>query len=399
MTSLMLGSGQVATCTFATGPSGSASCSVPPPPPPGTVIVMVDEPAGNPYYPGFCKAPGMPVLGSPNCSDGRPATILFGVPGGSTHTLSLPPGPYNTGMARLDPPPTGLVPGVGGVVTVVSGQTQICSFTLSAGPVCFVDDGDGVNEPGGYDGNGDGTPDDEQVNVTSLPAAEGGETVTIAAPSDSYTLTSVSAEPAPADLPPGVDLPLGVFGFSVNLPEGVASADVMLHLPAGTNPASYFKRLGDDWVPYPNATISGDVVTLHLVDNDAFDTDPTVGVIGDPGGPVPGFLRPITMGAENAVKAGQTIPVKWRLTDGDGAPVSDPASVVGLASTEHPCDPNLPDQTVTAVTESSVSGLRYLGDGYWQFNWSTNKSWKGQCRRLTLALAGGTTYRAEFRFK
>jgi hypothetical protein len=45
------------------------------------------------------------------------------------------------------------------------------------------------------------------------------------------------------------------------------------------------------------------------------------------------------------------------------------------------------------------SGLRYLGNGEWQFNWKTPKAYSGQCRLMTMALSDASTYTAEFIFK
>ena len=52
-----------------------------------------------------------------------------------------------------------------------------------------------------------------------------------------------------------------------------------------------------------------------------------------------GFFEPINNGdIVNVAKAGQAIPVKWRLTDyGNGTPISDPASFVGLYSYSVSC--------------------------------------------------------------
>jgi hypothetical protein len=45
------------------------------------------------------------------------------------------------------------------------------------------------------------------------------------------------------------------------------------------------------------------------------------------------------------------------------------------------------------------SGLQYLGDGNWQFNWKTPKSYVGHCRIMTLTLNDGSTHDAYFKFK
>ena len=49
-------------------------------------------------------------------------------------------------------------------------------------------------------------------------------------------------------------------------------------------------------------------------------------------------------------------------------------------------------------TYSGTSGLQYLGDGTWQFNWKTPKTCAGQCRTMTLTLSDGSTHEAAFMF-
>jgi hypothetical protein len=50
-------------------------------------------------------------------------------------------------------------------------------------------------------------------------------------------------------------------------------------------------------------------------------------------------------------------------------------------------------------TYSGETRLQYLGDGYWQFNWKTLKSYAGQCRAPTLTLSDDCTLTAAFAFK
>ena len=50
-------------------------------------------------------------------------------------------------------------------------------------------------------------------------------------------------------------------------------------------------------------------------------------------------------------------------------------------------------------TCSGETGLQYLGDWYWQFNWKTLKSEAGQCRALTLTLSDDCTLTAASAFK
>jgi hypothetical protein len=102
-----------------------------------------------------------------------------------------------------------------------------------------------------------------------------------------------------------------------------------------------------------------------------------------------GFFQPIDMNTVNIAKAGQTIPVKWRLTDANGLPISDPAVFVRLYTQTGSCSSSTPPDVVEAYSGSS--GLQYLGDGYWQFNWKTLKSYAGTCRAMYIEFSGGMT--------
>jgi hypothetical protein len=114
-----------------------------------------------------------------------------------------------------------------------------------------------------------------------------------------------------------------------------------------------------------------------------------------------GFFAPIENDVVNLAKAGQAIPVKWRLTDGSGMPISDPASFVGLYSYSVSCIDFLGDP-IDEIEEyaAGASGLQYKGDGYWQFNWKTPKTYAGQCRKAYIKFTGGmTSPLAKFKFK
>lgn len=62
-----------------------------------------------------------------------------------------------------------------------------------------------------------------------------------------------------------------------------------------------------------------------------------------------GFEAPVDAYAINVAKAGSAIPLKWRLTDHAGNPVSDLASV-GVASARHSCDSGAPEDTIEEVS-------------------------------------------------
>ena len=99
----------------------------------------------------------------------------------------------------------------------------------------------------------------------------------------------------------------------------------------------------------------------------------------------------------NSAKAGQTIPLKWRITDANGVPVTNLASVqVSVASLS--CSTGTGVDAVETYT-TGASGLQNLGDGYYQYNWKTPKSYAGSCKTLRLDLGEGLYRTALFQFK
>lgn len=114
-----------------------------------------------------------------------------------------------------------------------------------------------------------------------------------------------------------------------------------------------------------------------------------------------GFFSPIdNLPTVNKANAGQAIPVKWKLTDKNGVPISDPASFKSITSYAVNCA-NFNGDPTSAVDEYAAgnSGLQYQGDGWWQFNWKTPKTYKGTCRTMKLTLDDGSVHTASFSFK
>ena len=111
-----------------------------------------------------------------------------------------------------------------------------------------------------------------------------------------------------------------------------------------------------------------------------------------------GFLSPVdNLPAINAANAGQAIPLKWRLTDANNAPVANLASVtVTVAALACPVG-TTPDQIEEYA--AGVSGLQNLGDGYYQFNWKTPKAYARSCKTLWLDLGEASPRSAIFEFK
>ena len=94
--------------------------------------------------------------------------------------------------------------------------------------------------------------------------------------------------------------------------------------------------------------------------------------------------RPTTM---NVSKAGQAIPLKWRLTDAQGNPVLDLATAT-VTVNDMSCSLGSSDDLVEEVAPGD-SGLKNLGDGYYQINWKTPTGYAGSCKSLNLNLGEG----------
>jgi hypothetical protein len=102
----------------------------------------------------------------------------------------------------------------------------------------------------------------------------------------------------------------------------------------------------------------------------------------------------------NTAKAGQAIPVKWRITDLDAVGITDPASFYGFNSYPVTCG-SFVGNPMDTIDQYAVgnSGLQNLGNGYWQINWGTSKGYAGTCRVIQLTLKDGTAHKANFQFK
>ena len=110
-----------------------------------------------------------------------------------------------------------------------------------------------------------------------------------------------------------------------------------------------------------------------------------------------GFSSPVeNLPTVSRATAGRTIPLKWRLLDPQGAPVTDLTAVtVTTAKTTV-----VAGTTVDPVEEYAAgrSGLQYLGDGHYQFNWATPTSYAGSAYTVTLDLGAAGTHQALFQF-
>jgi hypothetical protein len=111
-----------------------------------------------------------------------------------------------------------------------------------------------------------------------------------------------------------------------------------------------------------------------------------------------GFAAPIdAVPTVNVVKAGRTVPLKWRLLDAGGTPVTN-LSAVTVAVEPRACSASAATDAVEETSTASTS-LANLGDGYYQYNWKTPTAYASTCKTLHLSLGDGVTHDAYFEFK
>lgn len=160
------------------------------------------------------------------------------------------------------------------------------------GDVCEDDDGDGVFNvyenagPNGGDANGDGIPDSQQPNVSTLLDGSGGFVTLVAPPGTRLRKVRLLANPSPANSP-NADFPVGFIGFTLaDLPTGGVTTDLQMTYgwADGTVVNSYynFGPEPDNGTPHwygflddgdSGATIQGNVITLRLIDGGRGDDD------------------------------------------------------------------------------------------------------------------------------
>ena len=140
-------------------------------------------------------------------------------------------------------------------------------------------------------------------------------------------------------------------------------------------------------------------VGVHSVDCTATDNagnSRTVSASYTVGYVVSDLSAPVDSGALNVANSGQAIPLKFRVTDGVGAPVTDVTSI-GITATSLACDLDLTADQIEEYSAGAV-GLQNLGDGYYQYNWKTPKSYAKSCKTLTIDFGNDVEISAAFRF-
>jgi len=113
-----------------------------------------------------------------------------------------------------------------------------------------------------------------------------------------------------------------------------------------------------------------------------------------------GFFAPVdNLPVLNAGQAGRTYPIKWRLADATGAPVTDLATFVDLRDSAIACDAAPEDVLEEQFSLIASSTLRYdAADDQFIYHWRTVKGMAG-CRLLQLTLSDGSKHWAKFRLR
>lgn len=178
--------------------------------------------------------------------------------------------------------------------TIENGQTLCVRHTSAAQPASTVTT---VLTIGGVSASfatttAQDSPSGGDTGTTSDPS---GKTVTVNSSAGQIeNLSNTALPPANSNAPATLSFPNGVFAFDITGLNPGGSATVTITLPAGAAPSSYYKFINGSSFEFlhtagdlEGAVISGNVVTLTLVDGGRGDADGIAnGTIRDPGAPV-----------------------------------------------------------------------------------------------------------------
>ena len=111
-----------------------------------------------------------------------------------------------------------------------------------------------------------------------------------------------------------------------------------------------------------------------------------------------GFSQPVdNLPIRNVVNAGQGIPVRWRVLDQAGRPVTN-LTVAEMTATNLSCGlASTPD--LIEETTAGAAGLKNLGNGSYELVWKSPKTYGGSCKTLHLDIHDGVTHDAAFEFR
>jgi hypothetical protein len=137
--------------------------------------------------------------------------------------------------------------------------------------------------------------------------------------------------------------------------------------------------------------------TVTLTASDAVDNQGSATCSYSVGYKFEGFYTPVdNPNVLNNAKAGQAIPLKWRLLDANNNPVTSLSSVKVTVTSLNCTLATTPDALEEYAAGSS--GLQNLGNGYYQFNWKSPTTYANSCKTLNLDLGEGSPRTALFKF-
>ena len=211
----------------------------------------------------------------------------------------------------------------------------------------------------------------EEGYATQIPLAFGGSSVAPLAPLTGTIVWNDGLNAAnPVDASPwlcsGDDADAGATGFQ----------------PAGALPGTHYRDLDGDGLGDAGSTTEAcSLPAGYAANSDDTNDDPDRYELS-------AFQSPIDMAVANAAKAGQNVPVKLRILDSTGAPVTTDPGLDVIVDSVSCGGTGSADLIETYAAQSS--GWNHLGDGVWQLNWKTLKSMAGGCRTLTVDVNDAT---------
>lgn len=120
--------------------------------------------------------------------------------------------------------------------------------------------------------------------VTLSPPSGTGQIIFNSKSGGFISLNSILPPNLTTSPPAGGSYPLGFFSWSISGFLPPTSGTVTITSPATLDSnAKYFKLIGGNWVSISPITISGNKMTITIIDNGPLDSNPTSGVISDPG--------------------------------------------------------------------------------------------------------------------
>lgn len=250
--------------------------------------------------------------------------------------------------------------------------------------VASADFSDGAGTTGTITDNGG-------LTVTVANATPGGVTITTSGAGGPATVTACTGFTVLIAAGSSITLTCG----SITVAVATGSATIVLggglttvSIPAGASAQVALTPSGS----YTVASLAG-TVTL-VVDGVARTITP--------GPPVTvqtwnfeGFVSLLPTPKLNSANAGQAIPLKWRLTNASGTPITT-LTTAALHVATHTCTlgttPNL-------AAEATNGALRHTGGGNYELVWKTPKSYAKSCKVLHLDVGDGVTHTGFFAFR